>query len=255
MTVRTPNPLFEPLLRMMSLPPALARFAPASAGQRLHTVLLRDTPLAVGQRATFDDACRLTTVEGELGRLNNLKLIVQGGAREVSGLQLTVLSTAGQIQLAVNGNNVRVFIGTGVVMHSTIHLAGQATLFVGDHTTVAQSRIIGANTDISLGDDCQVHDEVVFQCSDPHPITDLEQGKVVNAHRRSVQLGRHVLVGRRSLLLPDVRLGDGCVVNPGSVVEGNVPEQTQVGGAPASVLRPRVAWARRYGETPPDLSC
>lgn len=254
MTVRTPNPAFVPLLRIMSMPPSLARFAPVSAQKSLRTVLLRDSPLAAGQQATFDDTCQVTCVDGELARLNNVKLILQASVKTVSGLHLTLLSTMGMTQLAVFGNNSRFFLGADSIVRATVHLAGQSSLFIGDRTTMAQTRIIGSNVDISIGDDCQFHDETLMQCSDPHPIVDLDAGRVINDHRRAVQMGRHVLVGRRATLLADLRLGDGCVVNPGAVVEGDFAAGTQIGGVPAAVVRPRVAWARAYGDEPPDLS-
>lgn len=253
MTIDTPHPKIQPLMRMMSVPPTFVRFLPQSSEKKLHTVLIRETPLATGLAATFDDSCRITVLEGELGRLGNLKLHVPGGAKTVTGLQIALLSTAGHIQLTVSGDNIRMFIGTGVVMRATVQLAAQSLLLVGDGCTVANARLIAANSDVSIGDDCQILDDVVFQCSDPHPITDLSTGEVVNAHRRSVKLGRHVLVGRQSLILADAKLGDGCIVDAGSVVAGEVAPQSQVGGRPAVVVRPKAAWARHFGHRPPDL--
>jgi acetyltransferase-like isoleucine patch superfamily enzyme len=254
MTIHTPHPHFQPLLRMMALAPTLTRFAPMSSEAPLHTRLIRDTPLAHGHKAHFDDTCRVTVIDGKSDKLANLKLILPAGVREVKGLQLAVLSPAGSVQLAVFGPNIRFFLGMATNVRATVHLASQATLFIGDETTMAQTRIIGSSTDIEIGSDCQIHDEVVMQCSDAHPVTDLETGQVVNAHRRRVQLGRHVLVCRRSLLLADLKIGDGVVVNPGSVVEGEVDAGAQVGGSPAVLVRPRVGWARSFNEAPSELS-
>lgn len=254
MTIDTPHPHFQPLLRMMALAPTLTRFAPQSSEAPLHTLLIRDTPLAHGHKAHFDDSCRVTVIDGVSDKLANVKLILPAGLKEVTGLQLAVLAPAGQVQLAVFGPNIRFFLGMATAVRATVHLASQATLFIGDETTMAQTRIIGSSTDIAIGSDCQVHDEVVMQCSDSHPVTDMETGQVINAHRRRFQLGRHVLVGRRSLLLADLRIGDGAVVNPGSVVEGEVAAGTQVGGSPAVVVRSQVGWARSFNEAPPDLS-
>ena len=253
MPILTPHPQLAPLLRMMQLPPSLMRYAPQSVDKPMRTLLLRDTALAKDLRASFDDTCRVTVPDDDSDCLAHVKLQVPGGAREVTGLQLTILSPHSHLQLTAGGDHIRLFVGVGAVLRAHIQLAGQATLFIGDGCTLAATRVIAANADVVLGDDCQVLDDVVLQCSDPHPITDLDRGEVINAQRRQVHLGRHVLVGRRSLILPDVRVGHGAIIDPGSVVSQDVAAQSQVGGAPAVVVRPRAAWARQFGKAPPDL--
>ena len=48
-----------------------------------------------------------------------------------------------------------------------------------------------------------------------------------------------VWIGMRSMILPGVRLGEGCVVAAGSVVTKDVPPYTVVGGNPATILKKR----------------
>lgn len=254
MPIATPQPHLVPLLRILQLAPSLARFAPQARDKPMRTVLLRDTLLAAGLQARFDDSCRVTLLDGEPDALSNVKLQVAGGARDITGMHLVVLSNQGSIQIAAGGDHIRVFIGVGSAVRANIQLAGQGSLFIGDGCTLAATRIIAANADVVLGDDCQVLDDVVLQCSDPHPVTDLDSGEVVNAQRRQVSIGAHVLIGRRSMILPDVKIGDGAIIEPGSVVSRDVAAQSQVGGAPAVVIRPRAAWARQFGKAPPDLS-
>lgn len=247
------NPALIPLLRMLNMPPSLARFAPVSEQGRLETRLIRDTPLAEGHKLHFDDSCRVTVLAGESDGLRNVRLMFPGQPREISGLNLAVLSPKGQVQLAVVGPQIGFFLGADTQVHATVHLAGRAHLFIGDQTTMAQTRIIGVHTDIEIGRDCQFHDDVTMQCSDPHPITDLDTGEVINQHRRRVSIGQHVLVGRRCLLLADLKVGDGAILSPGAVAQGELPAGAQLEGAPAVVVRPRVAWARVFGQAPPTL--
>ncbi|TDM09699.1 MAG: hypothetical protein C4K60_10865 [Ideonella sp. MAG2] len=254
MPIQTPEPRLIPLLRILAMPPSLARFATDTDQLPLRTKLIRDTPLAEGHRVNFDDTCRVTVAEGISEELLNVRLMFPGQPKVMSGLQLAILSPKGNIQLAVVGPNVSAFIGAKTQVHATAHLSGGAHWFVGDQTTMSQTRLFGVHADIQIGSDCQFHDEVVMQCSDPHPITDLDTGQVINQHRRKVFLGRHVLVGRRSLLLADLTVGEGAVISPGSVVSGEVGAGTQVGGSPATLIRPRVAWARVFGEDPPNLA-
>lgn len=250
MSIITAQPLLEPLLRLMGMQPALVRFATESATKPLRTVMLRDTPLVKDLKASFDDHCHLTTIDGEADRLTNVKLALPGGKQSYTGLHLTILSTAGQISLLLGGDNQRVFVGVGCGVRSSFHLSHQPTVFIGDGTTIGPSKFIVSNADLKIGADCQIQDDVLVECSHQHQMHDLAAGEPLHEHRSSVSLARHVWVGRRAMLLPGVRIGEGAIVQAGAVVADKVAPNTLVGGAPARCLRENVAWTRQYGKTP-----
>ena len=52
-----------------------------------------------------------------------------------------------------------------------------------------------------------------------------------------VKVGRNVMIGARSLILPGVEIGDGATVAACSLVNRDVPPGAFVGGVPARVLR------------------
>ncbi|MFD1694353.1 acyltransferase [Roseibium aestuarii] len=54
------------------------------------------------------------------------------------------------------------------------------------------------------------------------------------------RIGRNCFIGGRSLILPGVEIGDGCVVGAGSVVTKSVPPGCVVAGNPARILRENV---------------
>lgn len=55
-------------------------------------------------------------------------------------------------------------------------------------------------------------------------------------------IGNDVWIGRRSVIMPGVKIGDGAIVAASSVVTKDVPPYTVVGGNPAKFIR------RRFGD-------
>jgi acetyltransferase-like isoleucine patch superfamily enzyme len=241
--------LLEPLLRLMPLPHTLMRHAPLSAERRVFSVKLRDAPQASGLGVDFDETSLLTVAEGMQPGDAPVKLNVRGGKKHFSGVHLAVLSTKGQIKLVLGDDDVKVFIGSETMVRAVAHLLHKPTMFIGDHTTIGQARLNVGNADLVVGQDCQIMGETIVQCNDPHPMIDLSNGELLNGARQRVYLGRHVLVNRRSMLLPGVRIGDGAIVQAGTVVARDVPPNTCVGGSPAVTLREQVGWERDYAVT------
>jgi acetyltransferase-like isoleucine patch superfamily enzyme len=52
-------------------------------------------------------------------------------------------------------------------------------------------------------------------------------------------IGRNAWIGMGSVILPGVRIGEGCVVGAGSVVTRDVEPFSVAAGNPARVLRSR----------------
>ena len=51
------------------------------------------------------------------------------------------------------------------------------------------------------------------------------------------RIGKNCFIGGRSLIMPGVEIGDGCVVGAGSVVTKSIPSGCVVAGNPAKILR------------------
>jgi acetyltransferase-like isoleucine patch superfamily enzyme len=109
----------------------------------------------------------------------------------------------------------------------------------------------GLFSNLVIGRDCSIDAECVFDLADRITIGDrvtLSPGVMIltstheldiREHRAGplqlapVNIGDGVWLGARAIILPGVTIGEGAVVNPGSVVNKDVAPQTRVGGSPA----------------------
>lgn len=256
MPIQTPHPLLAPLIRtVLDMPAALLRHAPQSAELKLHTILLRDSALARESKATFDDSCTLTVVQGEEETIHQVRLITPGPPRTYKGIALAVFSGAGQIGLTLGGDHLRLFVGRGCAVRAQIQLAMQASCFIGDGCTINGARIVAANADCSIGDDCLIGEDVLIQAHEMRPLHDFGgDGALLNGQRRRLKVGRHVWLDTRAVLLPDAQVGDHSFVATASVVSGRMPANAWIAGHPATVQREGVGWARGFGQQPPPLA-
>ncbi|MCU0890149.1 MAG: acyltransferase [Sandarakinorhabdus sp.] len=80
---------------------------------------------------------------------------------------------------------------------------------------------------IHIGKDCVIGEEVVILTHD------LTRGIYVDT-----RIGDGTLIGPRAIILPGVTVGAGCVIQPGALVNRDVPDFHVAQGNPAS-LEPR----------------
>jgi acetyltransferase-like isoleucine patch superfamily enzyme len=114
-----------------------------------------------------------------------------------------------------------VTIGDGTIIGDHATLDGRAPLKIGHHVDIAsQVMIFNSQHDI--------HSE------DMRPV------------EKPVEIGNHVFIGPRAIILPGVKIGHGAVIAAGAVVTKNVSEKTVVGGVPAKEIGPRKVSDLRY---------
>lgn len=91
---------------------------------------------------------------------------------------------------------------------------------------------IVATIGIEIGDDCNIAELTAIWDSNYHalePGAEIKQAKTV--------VGRNVWIGRGSMILPGVQIGENVVIAAGSVVTADVDSNTLVAGNPARVIR------------------
>jgi acetyltransferase-like isoleucine patch superfamily enzyme len=137
--------------------------------------------------------------------------------------------------LRFSGN---VVLGDGVNME--VHPG--ASLEIGPETFVNPNSRIIALESIRIGADCAVAWDVQIMDGDRHYL--LDEGGARTKNTAAIQIGDHVWIGARSLVLKGSSIEDGAIVGAGSVVSGRVPAGTVVAGNPARVIREGVRWEK-----------
>lgn len=177
----------------------------------------------------------------DIGKRSDASLLIEGDDNVVeiaSGARLGM-------NIVIRGNGNRIRIGPETWLHGFANLITDgATLTVGARTTMVQGSLqLHEPLTLSIGEDCMISSQVYVSVSDIHPIRDRVSGARINPGR-PVEIGDHVWLGLRTMVMKGARIGHGAITAAGSIVSGEVPPHSLVGGAPARVMRNDVAWSR-----------
>jgi acetyltransferase-like isoleucine patch superfamily enzyme len=135
----------------------------------------------------------------------------------------------------------KVFLGDRVMLKEGVKICPthpEATITIGDWTTVGYNVCIFSKSNISIGKDCLIAPFCYFVDSD-HGI-DLgclirEQSMVT----APIVIGNDVWLGTGVVVTKGVTIGNGAVVSAGSVVTKDIPPNTIFGGVPARFIKQR----------------
>ena len=90
---------------------------------------------------------------------------------------------------------------------------------------------------IIIGNNCAISHDVTIMDSDFHNINYLNYEKIA-----PVNIGNHVWIGSRAMILKGVTIGDGAIIAAGSIVTKDVSSKSIVAGVPAKVIKENVEW-------------
>lgn len=133
------------------------------------------------------------------------------------------------------GNNVRVddfsLLSGNIKLHDYIHIAAYVALF-------------GGNAGIEVKDFTTISSRgAIYAISDDYSGETMTNPMIPNEYRRvaekKVTLGRHVIVGTGTTILPGVEIGEGTAIGAMSLVLRNLPEWGVYAGIPCKRMKER----------------
>ena len=139
-------------------------------------------------------------------------------------------------------------------MKAHINTGNYTELYIGEKTTFEPGLFIQIDScsKVDIGKDCMFSSDAMIQSTDGHSIFDVETKKNVNSllkegekYIRTVKIGDHVWIGRRSMIIGDTSVGAGSVIGGQSLVKGTFPNNVVIAGTPARILAKNRAWARK----------
>lgn len=111
-------------------------------------------------------------------------------------------------------------------------------LRIGDHSGIGiDCEIYGP---VTIGSDVMMGPEVVIYTSGhEYSRTDIPIRKQGGTDVKPVVIGNDVWIGRRTIIMPGVTIGNGCVIGAAAVVTKDVSDYSVVGGVPAKIIKVR----------------
>lgn len=128
--------------------------------------------------------------------------------------------------------------GEGVLVKNKCYFGEGSRLTIGNNSQLGQNaHLVG---DIVIGNDVLMGPDVVMMAtSHRHERIDIPMIQQGEAAEKEIRLGNDIWVGTRVIILPGVRIGDGCIIAAGAVVSTSFPPFSIVGGVPAKLLKVR----------------
>lgn len=141
------------------------------------------------------------------------------------------------------GSGAEIHVGNNVQLEKSVHLAlgNGARIYIGDSTYVGESSLVLAVKEVRIGSGCAISMHVVMMDTSSHPIG--LEGEPLETKIGPIEIGNHVWIGSRAVILKGVKVGEGAIIANNAVVTRDVPPKALVGGNPARIIREGVAWA------------
>jgi acetyltransferase-like isoleucine patch superfamily enzyme len=147
------------------------------------------------------------------------------------------------------GRRVELYARTGyarLVLGRWVHIgaenrlrAHEGTLRVGDKCVLGRDNTVNCYLDIEIGA-ATILADWVYVCDFDHVYDDVERPiKDQGIVKSPVRIGPDCWVGTKVTVLRGSMIGHGCVLAAHTVVRGDVPPLSVVGGVPGRVLKDR----------------
>lgn len=143
-----------------------------------------------------------------------------------------------EIDPSTSFNNVIIGDGVKIAKRCSIYGGPAFPLEIHDSAYIGMNTIInGFNARVVIGSHVSIAQNVnIMADSGPNASETLQ--KIFPVEKGPVTIGDHCWIGASVIIMPNVTLGEFCVVGANSFVDRSFPAFSVIGGNPARLLRP-----------------
>lgn len=135
------------------------------------------------------------------------------------------------------GDNVRLDGKSNITFAA--RFSDHPTLEIGNNTAIGHDCMFTIGKLISIGNNCNFSGAIIVMDINSHdtsPVLRRAHAPPNPDDVRPVVIRDGVWIGRRCIIFPGVKIGEGSVISAGSVVRTHVPAYSVVAGNPAKVM-------------------
>lgn len=141
----------------------------------------------------------------------------------------------GKLRIELAGSAGDICIGEKLMSMGPLNIkVGAGTLKIGKRCFFNHNVSITCNGGITIGDDCNIANNVVIVDHD-HIIE--REGANGKTYSDSIVIGDRVWIGANAVITKGVSVGTGSVIAAGAVVTRSIPPHEIWGGVPARLIK------------------
>lgn len=134
-------------------------------------------------------------------------------------------------------NNIKIGKNVKVAKRCSLFGSQDFLLEIRDNSYVGMNTIInGFHGKVVIGENVSIAQSVNIM-ADSGPNASLEMQKYFPLVRGDIYIGNHCWIGANAVIMPNVTLGDFCVVAANSFVNTSFEPYSVIGGNPAKLIR------------------
>jgi acetyltransferase-like isoleucine patch superfamily enzyme len=159
--------------------------------------------------------------------LAKVKIPSLNASIQIDGL-ITVLGTA----------NVSIGSRSRISRHVELGTEERGEIHIGEQVRINRGSTIFAYEEIRIGDHTLIGEFVTIRDAN-HGIAAGDHIRSQEHEAQAIHIGTDVWIGRGTVILPGVRIGDHCVIGANSVVTKDIEPGMVAVGSPARAIRER----------------
>lgn len=153
--------------------------------------------------------------------------------------------------------------GKQLYLSNTVDIIDGENIEFGNNVFVWHHTILDGHNGIKIGDFCQIGTKVgIFTHSSHNSIRlygnayfEIPFNEHLGRIKGSVEIGSYCFVGPHTVIMPNTKIGKGCIIAAYSYVRGNFPDYSIIAGNPAKVVGNTKDQDEKLLEKYPELKC